>query len=288
MKKITVVIVTYNSTKDIKDCIESINANNDLGTDLEIIVVDNQSADVALLKSILDSKFSNVRLIENHTNSGYGAGNNIGIQEASAPIILVMNPDVRLYSPIFKKALAYFEADEKLGLLGMCQYEALNRLGNSFLPIDNTFLNFIRYLWYKKRNKFNSKYLKISGACMFLRKAHFDEIGKFDNRIFMYGEEYDITKRFNLSPYVIKFTSQIGYIHPVHNRDFNKQSEDLAFQSFVYTRHKHNQSVKKEILQKILLLYLLKLASYLNADKKRISEFERRISYYQVSLRKYN
>lgn len=288
MKKISVVIVTYNSSKDIIACIESINSNNDLGPDLEIIVVDNQSADVALLKSLLESNFNNVRLIENHINGGYGSGNNIGIKEASAPIILVMNPDVRLFSPIFKKALACFEADEKIGLLGMCQYEALNRLGNSFLPIDNSFLNFIRYIWYKKRKKFNSKYLKISGACMFLHKAHFDEIGKFDNRIFMYSEEYDITKRFNLSPYVIKFCSQIGYIHPVHNRDFNKQSEDFALRSFVYTRHKYNQSIKKEILQKVLLLYILKVVYFFNGDKKRILEFKNRISYYQDILKKLN
>ena len=43
MKKLSVIIVTYNSVRHIYDCLESVFQFNDLGNELEVIVVDNHS-----------------------------------------------------------------------------------------------------------------------------------------------------------------------------------------------------------------------------------------------------
>lgn len=104
MNAISIVIVTYNSTKDIIGCLDSIYKNNDIGCNLEIIIVDNNSSDINELQSILHSCYPEVKLLRNSCNGGYGQGNNIGIKSSTSPIILIMNPDVRLFFPIFKNA----------------------------------------------------------------------------------------------------------------------------------------------------------------------------------------
>jgi len=50
-KKLSIVIVTYNSNKVIKECLESIEKHNDIGKSLEVIIVDNSP--VKNLKTLL-------------------------------------------------------------------------------------------------------------------------------------------------------------------------------------------------------------------------------------------
>ena len=108
-KKITIVILTYNSEKDIFDCLQTVYQYNDIGDDLEVIVVDNNSLGVDKMFSNIAQIYPNVILVKNSTNAGYGAGNNVGIKIASAPIVMIMNPDVRLLEPIFSSALNSFQ-----------------------------------------------------------------------------------------------------------------------------------------------------------------------------------
>ena len=53
MKKLSVIIVTYNSESDIYGCLEALFAHNDIGEALEVIVVDNNSRDFAHMQSEL-------------------------------------------------------------------------------------------------------------------------------------------------------------------------------------------------------------------------------------------
>ena len=105
MKKISLIILTFNSEKDIYDCLYSVYQHNDIGESLEIIVVDNNSHDYAQMHKKISALYPNVIIIPNKENGGYGQGNNIGINIASAPIVAIMNPDVRLVMPVFSEIL---------------------------------------------------------------------------------------------------------------------------------------------------------------------------------------
>ena len=96
-KKLSIVIVTYNSEKDIFDCISSIYKHNDIDEqDLEVIVVDNNSPNGKAMFRQLNKQFGNrITLFGNDHNGGYGQGNNVGIRLASSPVVMIMNPDVR-------------------------------------------------------------------------------------------------------------------------------------------------------------------------------------------------
>ena len=124
MKSVSIIIVTYNSEKDIFDCVRSIQEYADIPlSEIELIVVDNNSLEPDKMFMELRNLWGDdIVLIKNSCNGGYGQGNNVGIRRASAPVILIMNPDVRLASPFFKKPLAAFTNNEKLIMYGMKQW----------------------------------------------------------------------------------------------------------------------------------------------------------------------
>ena len=123
MKRLSIIIVTYNSEKDIYDCINSIRQWTDIPMEeLELIVVDNNSRETDTMFATLKQLYGNdIVLIRNTRNGGYGQGNNLGIRKATASVILIMNPDVRMMEPIFKTALDAFDQSKDLSMYGMKQ-----------------------------------------------------------------------------------------------------------------------------------------------------------------------
>ncbi|MFZ6037406.1 MAG: glycosyltransferase family 2 protein [Bacteroidota bacterium] len=231
-KTISIIIVTYNSDDLILDCLKSIYTNNDIGDKLEVIVVDNMSKNVeSMFSKIFEIYGNKVTLIKNSRNGGYGQGNNVGINASTAPIIMIMNPDVRLISPIFNKVNMHF-SDPTVAMLGMRQMVSHSKQGNSFSYYDLTF-PFYNLFINKLTNKlqiYNQQKMYIEGAAFFIRKNIFEEIGLFDENLFMYGEEKDVHYRlmkYN-KPIEIVYDKSLKYIHLVENRTFStKQFRDI-------------------------------------------------------------
>jgi GT2 family glycosyltransferase len=284
MKSISVIIVTYNSTHDIKPCLKSIYDNNDIGDKLEVIVVDNCSSDIEHLREILSKEFSQVILVENKLNGGYGQGNNIGIHQSSAPIIMIMNPDVRLFKPIFNDAICSIVKLE-CAMLGMKQYETYGVKGLSFVAKTCSFLNLIIHKFCIKFDLFNPDYLSFSGACFFLVKKSFEKIGLFDENIFMYGEEFDINTRMLIQNMKICYNKEIGYIHPMHQRDLSLTVLERGYKSFLYNYKKHKLNLYRGISQYISYYKLLRFRSRKNIGEHRIySEY---IEFLKLEKEKY-
>ena len=114
MKQVSIIIVTYNSEKDIYDCVDSIQSCADIPKeDIELIIVDNCSQEPQpMFKRLRQQWGEDIVLVENTQNGGYGQGNNVGIRRATAPVILIMNPDVRMMGPFLRKPLEAFQHDK--------------------------------------------------------------------------------------------------------------------------------------------------------------------------------
>src|SRR3972149_331284 len=87
---VSVIIVNYNSTELLENCLNSINEfTNEIK--YEIIVVDNNSVtgDVETLLK----KYDRITLIKNNINKGFGAANNQGVKIAEGKFILLLNND---------------------------------------------------------------------------------------------------------------------------------------------------------------------------------------------------
>lgn len=196
-KEISVVIVTYNSEKHIYGCLESLFKYNDIGDSLEVIIVDNMSKGFDLMKATLLERYGESLLIlENNKNGGYGQGNNVGIRASSAPIIMIMNPDVRLEMPLFKRAIQAFETPNVVQF-GVRQLNKKHK-GTTSFSVSSRIHPLIGFPLTSVCNTmqwFIPKIMYLVGACFFIRKRAFEEIGLFDERLFMYMEEDDVQYR---------------------------------------------------------------------------------------------
>lgn len=237
MKQLSIIIVTYNSERDIYDCLASIKEQADLSTDeMEIIVVDNNSEYSETMFTEIRNRFgSEIILLKNTSNGGYGQGNNLGIRQASAPVIMIMNPDVRLTEPVFKTAVEAFQQDERLGMYGMKQMLSSSEPSTNSFTCSNTlngYLATILTALCNRSDRYISRYMYLSGSCFFIRKQMFEKIGLFDEDIFMYGEEDDIhyrmRKQFGCR---ITYNPQLHYIHLTKERKPDLEYEKKVFHS---------------------------------------------------------
>lgn len=257
MKKVSIIIVTYNSEKDIYDCINSIIENSDIPlAEIELVVVDNNSTDCdTMFEKLKELYGNNIVLIKNTHNGGYGQGNNVGIKKASAPVILIMNPDVRLIEPIFKTAVEAFENNSELAMYGMKQ------MLTHTLPSTNSFTctyainGYIQTIMSSICNRYDyyiAKYMHFSGSCFYIRKQMFEHVGLFDESVFMYGEEEDIHYRmWKLGYTKMVYNPKLHYIHLVKERKPDLKYELKLIDVAVFQNEKKGFSAKKTLKDRL-------------------------------------
>lgn len=176
--------MTHNSAHTVRGALAR------LPSGLEIVCVDNASADD--LSAAL-SGFA-IRRIDNSVNLGFGHACNIGAAAASGEYLLFMNPDVRL------------EADAVDALL-----QAAERYPNCsvFVPRTNTVDG---RLWFREENEIDrlsgvplpTRIRQVWGDCcirfvnggvFMIKRTLFLETGGFDEDIFLYYEDDDLSHR---------------------------------------------------------------------------------------------
>ena len=240
MKRLSIIIVTYNSEHDIYDCVASIQQYTDLPKEeVELVIVDNCSREADVMFQRLREQWGDdIVCLHNDKNGGYGQGNNVGLRASAAPVAMIMNPDVRMLQPVFGAALRHFDTTPSLHVLGMKQYlgqgirshtsMCVDWLTNGYIrPFMQSFCNYVDW--------FIPSRMSIQGSCFFIRKDAFEEVGYFDESNFMYGEEEDIhyrlTKRFGVHCYA--YDKKLTYLHLAMGREPSLSYEKKLVESQV-------------------------------------------------------
>lgn len=259
MKLLSLIILTYNSEKDIYDCLKSVYQYNDIGNALEIIIVDNNSINYAEMHDNIKSLYPDIKIIANDKNGGYGQGNNVGIRISKAPIVAIMNPDVRLIMPTFLSILKQFE-DENVIMCAGRQYSSLITPTTSYWCDyhRNPIYQSIFYNYYRKHNIYKPDSMWLSGAFFAIQKVVFEQIGLFDETLFMYGEEYDIHLRIlkKFPNKTIKYLKGLKYLHLIEGRVISREEIRKPLTSIYYVCKKHNLSPKK-VFKKLLIVSII-------------------------------
>jgi GT2 family glycosyltransferase len=251
LKKLSVIIVTYNCLEQIIDCIDSIIKYNDIGEELEIIVVDNSPDDEIF--HYLKKEYPNVITIKSK-NDGFGAGNNKGYRISQGEYLLFLNPDTILVEPIFKYSISKFKTDDSLGIFGV-QLVDRNMKENSSFDIRMCYgiLNKILIKVCRKFQIFLPSIMYPSGADLFIRRSDFSDCGMFDDKLFLYGEESDICYRINNLGKAVGYFKEKKIIHlqgQSTGSNFGKKFK-LMLNSEKYLCEKHDLNylnlVKREI-----------------------------------------
>lgn len=117
--KISIIILTYNSSKWISFCLESINHFYNRN-DSEIIVVDNASSDNTVEQ--VRSMNLPIKIIPLENNLGCAGGNNVGWRSACGEYIIFLNPDVVVTKICIEYLLKPFELHTDVGIVGCKLY----------------------------------------------------------------------------------------------------------------------------------------------------------------------
>lgn len=277
MRKISVIIVTYNSVRHIYDCLESVFKFNDIGDELEVIVVDNNSNQWEEMFVGLRQKYNNaITLLNSNKNGGYGYGNNVGVKYSNSDLFIVMNPDVRLVEPIFKSVIKELEKEDT-GLIGV-------KFVDGSLPfyvkpekvnLWNQLIHPLRILF----KMYNEKTMYMSGSFLAFKKRAFYEAGMFDEHIFMYTEEPDITNRIQAKGYHAEWCPTIHVRHLAHGRGFSIKTEEMTTQSLFYYAGKYNMNLNNNIRVKIKMLGIKRLVARIMNNKFKVELFGQRLNY---------
>ena len=263
MQTLTLIIVTYKHRQLVDDLLRSIDIYNDLDERLKVIIVDN-SPDEEIADLIEQNTYiTSIRYIKN-INNGYGKANNIGAKQAESDYLLFLNPDTRLVEPIFKQALKVFEDYD---MFGVQLINTNNSKNFSFrYNIPYTLASAINNRLIKLTNKFNAKKHYILGADIFIKTDVFFRIGGFDENIFMYNEEFDLSRRLLNEGYSIGYVSGIRLIHLEGSGEYEKidiTSRKRFLCSFKYVCHKYGLNYETQLKKQrrfvVLRLFISKL-----------------------------
>lgn len=199
MPKISIVILTFNSIRFIKSCLDSIFNQN--YQNFEIIIVDNGSRDNT--PDFIRENYPQVILIKNMQNLGAAKARNQGIEIARGEWILVLDCDIILEKSFLHKLTKIAKDSDKS--IGIIQPKVLNKDAKTIYSCG-IYLSRLRRFYDIGKGQLNNGQFNtaqhIFGACSaaaLYKKQMLEEIkedtGYFDERFFFLVEDVDLAWR---------------------------------------------------------------------------------------------
>ena len=200
--RFTAIVVTWNSAAEIPGLVESVARH--LGERCELLFVDNHSTDgtVDAIGSVAPAS----RVISLPQNIGFGRACNVGVRAAQSEVVCLLNPDSVVVDDSLH-ALAELAATERalfapllLNEDGTPQISARPPLGGweaillSFWP-GRLMPGRLRRRCEPWRYEERLSVGWVSGACVVARTDVLLELGPFDEELFLYGEDADLSLR---------------------------------------------------------------------------------------------
>lgn len=194
----TIISVTYNSSQVVPDMLASVPQ----GT--PVVLVDNHSTDgtAALVRARSD-----VRLVENDRNFGFGRACNLGAAEAQTDYLMFLNPDARL-EPGALEALEQ-AADARSGL-GAANPLITDPRGRAHLKTSSI----VATPDVTPPSLDQAGQMPVlSGAALFMPRAVFEKVGGFDPSIFLYHEDHELCQRITAAGHTLWHLPQARVVH---------------------------------------------------------------------------
>lgn len=214
---VSVIIVSYNTREITSKCLKHVLAGD--ATNLEVIVVDNNSADGSV--SAIEKQFPGVKVIANNKNVGFGAANNQGMKKARGKYLVLLNSDAFVEPETIQKCVAFLDEHLDAGVVGcklvypdggfqqsMGRFPTIWRVV-SLMLFSKSDLHIKDREVYKKTSTIDW----VTGSCMMVRREVFEKTDGFDERFFMYGEEVEWQKRIEDVGYRVYYFADTTAVH---------------------------------------------------------------------------
>lgn len=222
MRAVAVLVVSYNSSAVLADCLASVTAaaaGRGTATVSDVVVVDNDSQDDSV--SIADG-VAGVRVLKSGRNAGYAAAINLGVddimeREAGTDAVLILNPDTRLRAGALDALLAGLD-EPGTGITvprlvhpdGRIQY-SLRRRPSLPTAVGEAVLGGLRAGRFSEIVTEPARYESAAptdwatGAVMLVSSRTVRTVGAWDETFFLYSEETEYCLRAERSGLATRF-----------------------------------------------------------------------------------
>src|SRR5689334_21057392 len=206
---VSIVIVNWNGRRFLDACLASVSAQQ--GVSAETILVDNGSTDGSA--AYVCERYPWVRVLALTENRGFAGGNNAGVREARGRFVALLNNDT-VADPGWLKTLLSAADDSVLTtsrIVYMHDRRVIDSAGDGMLrwggafkrhhgdPVDAAM---------ESRDVFG-----VCGAACLISRRVFDELGGFDEHLFVSHEDVDLSYRARLLGYRCRYVADAVVAH---------------------------------------------------------------------------
>lgn len=194
---IDVQVVTWHSDPaQLRRLLDSLVAEG-ADTTLHLALADNSedpgvAAAVAELAAPYERHFASLRVLANDANLGFGRAHNALAKQARTPWLLLLNPDSALLPGAMRALLAQASGDVAAAAFE-CRQQPYEHPKN-YHPVT------LETEW-------------CSAAALLLRRQAFDEVGGFDEKLFLYGEDVDLSWRLRAAGWKLRYLPSARVVH---------------------------------------------------------------------------
>ncbi len=197
---ISVVVINWNGRDYLRACLESL--TRQVGVDFEVIVVDNGSRDGS--REMVQTEFISrpgfrIRLIANEVNRGFCAANNQGFAAAGGRFISILNNDTEVVPDFLAALRRAFDMAPDIGMAAakVMVYEdprRIDKVGHLIYPDGQ---NRGRGTGEIDDGQYDSveDCLWPDGCAAMYRAAMLEQIGGFDEDLFIFGDDAELGLR---------------------------------------------------------------------------------------------
>jgi GT2 family glycosyltransferase len=199
---VTVVIVTYDGAHLLPACLDALAGQTLDRRDFEVVVVDNGSSDGTA--ELLAERYPWTRLIRVERNVGFSRGNNVALRSTTTPYAVLLNNDARPAPDFLERILAPFSEPGAERLAAVTSKLLFAGTAADGRPIINSTGNVITKDGSGSDRDFgridngSDAERRVFGFCAAacaLRVAAVQQAGGFDDRLFLYYEDTDLSWR---------------------------------------------------------------------------------------------
>lgn len=252
--EVSVVISHYNAQKQLIACLTSLYKQTKR-VRFEVIVNENDLRHP--VGKELQKAFPDVTYVKAPRDLGFGGGHNHAESYATGEYIFLLNADTLLYNNVIQELLKFAKTHKKAGIVSPLLYQDQEKpyplQGSAVLtPLRGIFiltvfnriffwLPIVKHYW--QADWVTSQIRKIAvvpGTAMFMKRSLFEKVGRFDERMFIYFEDHDISKRVVDSGYTNYIIPQAKLYHEWGASTTNKQIFNQHFSEsrfYYFTKH---------------------------------------------------
>jgi len=218
---ISFIILNWNTKDLLIECLASIYQTvNEI--DFEIWVVDNGSSDGSV--EAIKEKYPHIKIIENQTNLGFAAANNLALERMCGYYALLLNTDTVLTKDAVTELHNFMQGNPEAAIAcgqllnpdGSKQNSIAHFPSLLSLVSNETLLRLLLPRRFPSKRREYRTPIEIDsciGACMLIRKKAIDEIGFLDDRYFFFLEETDWAYRIKKAGWKIFFVPAARIFH---------------------------------------------------------------------------